>query len=74
VDVLLDPFTWANPAFFRSIHLAVNGVERTAAWALQVTRYSFRDVELPGGDVRIEAWASRRDGRSSALYVEVARA
>lgn len=74
VDVLLDPFTWANPAFFRSIHLAVNGVERTGAWALQVTRYSFREVELPAGEVRIEAWASRREGRTSALYVEVARA
>jgi hypothetical protein len=73
VDVLLEPFTWAHPAFFRTIHLAVDGVEVTAPWVLQCTRYSFRDVALPEGPVRIEAWASRRDDRQSALYVEVAR-
>lgn len=73
VDVLLDPFSWSDPAFFRSIHLRVNGEERTVPWVLQVTRYSFRDVKLTTGDARIEAWASRRDSRASALYVEVAR-
>lgn len=74
VEVLLDPFSWAHPAFFRDITLSVNGVERSVPWVLQVTRYSFRAVDLPAGPVRIEAWASRRDARESALYVEVALA
>jgi hypothetical protein len=74
IDVLLDPFTWSHPAFFRSITLSIDGVERELPWALQVTRYSFREVELPAGHARIEAWASRGAERASALYVEVARA
>jgi hypothetical protein len=41
---------------------------------LQVTRYAFRELDLPLGPVRIEAWASRRDARESALYVEVLQA
>ena len=71
VDVLLDPFSWAHPAFFRDVTLSIDGVEHTLPWVLQVTRYSFRDVDVPDGPVRIEAWASRRDERASALYVEV---
>ncbi len=74
VDVLLDPFSWSHPAFFRDITLSIDGVEHTTPWVLQVTRYSFRDVDLPPGPVRIEAWATRRDARDSALYVEVALA
>jgi arylsulfatase A-like enzyme len=73
VDVLLDPFAWSHPAFFRGVSLAVGDDVVTVPWVLQVTRYSFRDVALPAGDVRIEAWASARDRRESALYVEVTR-
>ena len=74
IDVLLDPFTWSHPAFFRSITLSVNDVERSIPWVLQCTRYSFRDVGVPAGAARVEAWASSRDHRASALYVEVSRA
>jgi hypothetical protein len=73
IDVVLEPFAWGHPAFFRSITLSIDGAERTVPWALQVTRYSFRDVEMPAGEARIEAWASRRDGTEWALYVEVQR-
>ena len=47
---------------------SIDGVERTVPWALQVTRYSFRDLEVPVGPTRVEAWASRRDGNEWALY------
>lgn len=73
VDVLLDPFAWSHPAFFRDVTLAVGDEERTVPWVLQVTRYTFRDVTVPAGDLRIEAWASSRSRRDSALYVEVRR-
>ena len=73
VDVLLDPFTWSNPAFFRDVTLAVGDEVRSVPWVLQVTRYTFRGVTLPPGDLRIEAWASSRSRRDSALYVEVRR-
>lgn len=74
VEVLLEPFTWGHPAFFRDIHLSVNGADRTVPWVLQCTRYELRGVELPEGPVRIEAWADRGETRQSALYVEVFRA
>jgi len=74
VDVVLEPFSWAHPAFFRSITLSIDGVEHAVPWALQVTRYSFRGLAMATGPARIEAWASRRDGTEWALYVEVQRA
>lgn len=73
IDVLLDPFTWSHPAFFRDVHLTVGDVALTVPWVLQVTRYTFREVEVATGPQRIEAWAARRDERASALYVEVGR-
>jgi arylsulfatase A-like enzyme len=74
VDVLLDPFSWSHPAFFRSIHLSIDGVEHTVPWVLQCTRYTFRGVSVPAGPARIEAWASSSSKRESALYVEVLQA
>jgi arylsulfatase A-like enzyme len=74
VDVLLDPFTWSRPAFFRTISLQIGDVVHELPWVLQVTRYTFRDVALPDGPLRIEAWASSSSKRESALYVEVTRA
>jgi arylsulfatase/arylsulfatase A len=70
--VRLEPFTWARPDLFSAVTLRVGDREWSVPAVLQCTRYELT-VDLEPGPTEIEAWATGGpNGRTSALYVDLA--
>ena len=73
VTVRLEPFTWARPDLFSTVTLKVGDRAWSVPAVLQCTRYEL-EVDVDAGPTEIEAWATGGpNGRTSALYVDIAR-